>query len=124
MISGLKKVLDKALRINACSAVVAAAGSSTRMGGLDKLFLELGGMPVLAHTLTALSKCHSIRELVVVTRPEELERVAALCREYCIEKVAKIIPAAKRGWIPFIMDCCRSRRTRTSWPYTTGRDLS
>ncbi len=92
MITGLKKVLDKALRINTCSAVVAAAGSSTRMGGMDKLFLELGGMPVLAHTLTALSKCHSIRELVVVTRSEELERVAAMCREYYIEKVAKIIP--------------------------------
>jgi 2-C-methyl-D-erythritol 4-phosphate cytidylyltransferase len=91
MISGFKKALGKAVRKNSCSAVIAAAGSSARMGGVDKLFLELGGMPGLAHTLTALSKCHSIRELIVVTRPDEVERVAGLCREYCIEKVTKII---------------------------------
>ena len=37
-----------------CSAVVPAAGSSTRMGQ-DKLLLPLGEQPVLLHTLRALS---------------------------------------------------------------------
>ena len=36
-----------------CAALVAAAGSSSRMGGVNKLLQPLDGMPVLARTLTA-----------------------------------------------------------------------
>jgi 2-C-methyl-D-erythritol 4-phosphate cytidylyltransferase len=74
-----------------CSVVVAAAGSSTRMDGRDKLFAELGGMPVLAHTLTALNKCREVGEIVIVTRGEKLDEMARLCTEYGIKKVADII---------------------------------
>ena len=37
-----------------CAALVAAAGSSSRMGGVNKLLQPLDGIPVLARTLTAL----------------------------------------------------------------------
>ena len=37
-----------------CAALVAAAGSSARMGGVNKLMEPLDGVPVLARTLTAL----------------------------------------------------------------------
>ena len=37
-----------------CTAVVPAAGTSTRMEGQDKMLLELGGRPVLVLTLQAL----------------------------------------------------------------------
>ena len=36
-----------------CAALVPAAGVSARMGGLDKLFYDLYGQPVLARTLLA-----------------------------------------------------------------------
>ena len=36
-----------------CTALVAAAGSSARMGGVDKLMEFLDGVPVLLRTLTA-----------------------------------------------------------------------
>ena len=36
-----------------CSAIVAAAGSSRRMAGENKLMLPLDGIPVLARTLLA-----------------------------------------------------------------------
>ena len=39
-----------------CAALVAAAGSSERMGGTDKLTAMLGGVPVLVRTLTALDR--------------------------------------------------------------------
>ena len=73
-----------------CSVVVVAAGASTRMGE-DKLFMDLAGMPVLARTLTALNSCACVDEIVVVTRLESLEKVAALCREYRITKVGKVV---------------------------------
>ena len=37
-----------------CSVIVAAAGSSRRMEGQNKLMLPLDGIPVLARTLLAL----------------------------------------------------------------------
>ncbi|HYN49265.1 MAG TPA: 2-C-methyl-D-erythritol 4-phosphate cytidylyltransferase [Candidatus Nanopelagicales bacterium] len=48
-------------------AVVVAAGASTRMGGVDKLGLLVGGRPVLAWTLAALAAAPTVRRIVVVT---------------------------------------------------------
>ena len=47
-----------------CTALVAAAGSSSRMGGTDKLMEFLDNVPVLMRTLTAL-----LRSGVPVTAP-------------------------------------------------------
>ena len=73
-----------------CSAVVPAAGSSTRMGQ-DKLLLHLGEQPVLLHTLRALDACPYITEIVVVTREELIVPIGQLCRDAALEKVRKVI---------------------------------
>ncbi|MDO4750319.1 MAG: 2-C-methyl-D-erythritol 4-phosphate cytidylyltransferase [Eubacteriales bacterium] len=73
-----------------CSVVVAAAGSSARMGS-DKLFMDLGGMPVLARTLLALDRCVYVDEIVVVTREDKILEVADMCRLYGICKASKIV---------------------------------
>ncbi len=77
-----------------CSAVVVAAGSSQRMGS-DKLTAELGGVPVLARTLRVFEECRLVDEIVVVTRADRLEEIAALCREYGIGKAAKVLAGGK-----------------------------
>lgn len=54
-------------------AVVVAAGNSTRMGGSrSKVLEDLGGKPVLAHSLLALDACPLIQELAVVCREEDI----------------------------------------------------
>ena len=73
-----------------CSAVVPAAGSSTRMGK-DKLLLPLGEQPVLLHTLRALDACPYITEIVVVTREELIVPIGQLCRDAALDKVRKVI---------------------------------
>lgn len=74
-----------------CSAVVAAAGSSTRMEGQDKLFAQLGDLPVLSRTLLALEQCPLIHEIVVVTRGESIPLVGDLCRDFQISKAVKVV---------------------------------
>ena len=74
-----------------CSAVVAAAGSSSRMGGEDKLFHEVGGVPVLARTLLELETSECISEIIVVTREESMDKVKRLCFEYSIDKLAYVV---------------------------------
>jgi 2-C-methyl-D-erythritol 4-phosphate cytidylyltransferase len=59
-------------------AIVVAAGASRRMGGQDKLWLPLGDLPLLGHTLAALAAVAEIDQLVVVSSPHGLRRLEDL----------------------------------------------
>jgi 2-C-methyl-D-erythritol 4-phosphate cytidylyltransferase len=51
------------------SALIVAAGKGTRMGPkTDKLFLELNGQPVAAHTWSRFERAGCIDEIIVVVR--------------------------------------------------------
>jgi 2-C-methyl-D-erythritol 4-phosphate cytidylyltransferase len=51
------------------SAIMVAAGKGTRMGpGVDKLFLEVAGKPVVLHTWQRLDSSSAIDEIIVVVR--------------------------------------------------------
>lgn len=85
IISGLKKSRYS------CSAVILAAGSSTRFGEEDKLFADLAGAPVLSYSLRAFDSCDYVSEIVLVADSEALERAALLAQEYSIEKLTKVV---------------------------------
>ena len=89
----MEKFLGKGKRSQRprCGAIVAAAGSSSRMGGENKLMLPLAGIPVLARTLMALDRSELVDEIVVATREEDLLAVADLCKLYALSKPVKII---------------------------------
>lgn len=74
-----------------CTALVAAAGGSSRMGGVNKLLELLDGIPVLVRTLTALQLAERIDEIVVATREEDLVAISQLCRTYGITKCTKVV---------------------------------
>ena len=73
----LRRVQDKTRPF--CTAIVPAAGSSTRMGGQDKLLADLCGTPVLMRTLCAIDKTELVDEIIVATREALLLTVADLC---------------------------------------------
>lgn len=77
-----------------CTAVVLAAGSSERMGE-DKLNLPLGGKSVLAMSLAAFEKSETIDEVIVVTKPEKLQEIAALRERYGFTKLTKAVIGGK-----------------------------
>ncbi|CAN5788941.1 2-C-methyl-D-erythritol 4-phosphate cytidylyltransferase [soil metagenome] len=56
-------------------AVVLAAGTSTRMGA-DKLLMEVGGLPLLAWTIRAVSQAATVRRIIVVGRPDRVQTLA------------------------------------------------
>lgn len=63
------------------SAIIVAAGRGTRMGpNIDKLFLEVSGAPVVAHTWERFDDVESIDEIVLVIRDgmqKDFEELAA-----------------------------------------------
>ena len=74
-----------------CAALVAAAGSASRMGGVDKQLTELDGVPVLVRTLQALENARRVDTIVVAAREDQLVEISRLCREYGITKCAKVV---------------------------------
>ena len=74
-----------------CSAILAAGGSSSRMGGENKLFASVGGMPVLARSVLALAGSPLVDEIVIAVREEDLLAAVDLCKAYGLEKPLKIV---------------------------------
>lgn len=72
------------------TAVIVAAGSSTRLGQ-DKLMLPLGGVPVLARTLRAFEACMMVDEIIIVTREDRLMELASLRDTYGITKLTQVV---------------------------------
>lgn len=71
------------------AAVIVAAGSATRMGGVDKIFAPIAKLPVICRTLAAFNNHPAIDEIVVVTRPDVMERMSRVCVAY--EKVHIVV---------------------------------
>ena len=64
------------------SAVIVAAGGSIRMGIADsKQFIPLLSRPAIEYTLKAFQKCHLIKEVVVVCREQDMERIQSIIDE-------------------------------------------
>lgn len=73
------------------SVIIPAAGSSTRMGGIDKLGAEVLGKPLLLHTLLAFQNHEAISEIIIAAREDEVLSLAAFCRSENLGKVSKVI---------------------------------
>ena len=59
------------------AAIVVAAGSSTRMDGVDKIWASLAGRPILAHSVLAMQLV-ATEIVVVVKQPDEVRVVQML----------------------------------------------
>ena len=87
--SKVTRAIRAALPLKYCGAVIVAAGSASRMGGIDKVMAPLGGEPMIVHTVRAFQNCDAIREIVIVTREDLLVPIMSLCHDY--SKVQAVI---------------------------------
>ena len=92
-ITGLTKPARKVLPLKKCGAVIVAAGSASRMGGIDKVMAPLGGQPMIQRTVRAFQECDAVSEVVIVTREDLILPITKLCREF--PKVKAVIVGGK-----------------------------
>ncbi|MBR4016698.1 MAG: 2-C-methyl-D-erythritol 4-phosphate cytidylyltransferase [Oscillospiraceae bacterium] len=81
-ISAIANGIRKILPLQYCGAVIVAAGTASRMGGIDKVMADLNGEPMIVRTVRAFNTCDAIREIVVVTREDLIEEITRLCADY------------------------------------------
>ena len=92
-INVLTKKARKVLPVKYCGAVIVAAGTASRMGGIDKVMASLGGEPMIVRTVRAFQECDAIREIVIVTREDLLQPVMGLCERF--DKVKAVVIGGK-----------------------------
>lgn len=74
------------------AVVIPAAGSGRRFGGaLPKQYIELAGMPVLAHTLLAFQKAASVQAIVVAAHADFVSRVWEMAGDCGIAKLCACV---------------------------------
>jgi 2-C-methyl-D-erythritol 4-phosphate cytidylyltransferase len=78
------------------SAIIVAAGSGTRFGaGVPKQFLEIGGKPVLIHTLEKFENCAVVDEIILVLSVAEIENFRHSAARYNLQKPLKIVAGGR-----------------------------
>ena len=82
---GLRKVLP----LKYCGAVIVAAGTASRMGGIDKVMTELNGEPLIVRTVRTFQTCEAIKEIVIVTREDLIMPIMKLCAHF--DKVKAVV---------------------------------
>lgn len=69
------------------SAIIVCAGSSTRMGGVNKILLPLGERLVVGVTMLAFEKCENVTEIVIVARESDIPAIKAEAESAGITKL-------------------------------------
>ena len=85
----ITRPMRKLLPLKRCGAVIVAAGSASRMGGIDKVMAPLGGEPMIARTVRAFQECDAISEIIIVTREDLIVPIMGLCSGF--DKVTAVV---------------------------------
>ncbi len=73
------------------SAVIVAAGKSSRMGDIDKQSEEIMGIPVIVHSMLAFEQNENISEIVLVTKSENILPFTRFAQMYDITKLKSVV---------------------------------
>lgn len=73
------------------SAVVAAAGSASRMDGIDKQRADIDHTPVVARSIQALADCELISEIVLVCPAAHIPDYYDIIKDYHLDLVSSVV---------------------------------
>jgi 2-C-methyl-D-erythritol 4-phosphate cytidylyltransferase len=77
------------------SAIIVAAGKGVRMGlpqsGMDKLFLEVAGRPLVAHTWQRFNDAPCVKEIVMVVRDGMQPAFTELAGKFLFRKKFRLV---------------------------------
>ena len=92
-ISKVTGTLRKVLPLKYCGAVIVAAGTASRMGGIDKVMAPVKGEPMIVRTVRTFQNWGAVKEIVIVTREDLIPRITSLCGKF--DKVRAVVVGGK-----------------------------
>ncbi len=73
------------------SAIIACAGSFSRMNGVNKQLLELDGIPVAVRSMLAFEQLDEVIEIIVSARECDIDVYKKLCEKYGVTKLKAVV---------------------------------
>lgn len=73
------------------SAIIACAGSFTRMNGVNKQLLELDGIPVAVRSMLAFEQLDEVTEIIVSARENEIDEYKKLAEKHGVTKLKAVV---------------------------------
>ena len=92
-ISKVTDTMRKALPLRYCGAVIVAAGTASRMGGIDKVMAPLQGEPMILRTVRAFQEAIAVKEIIIVTREDLIPKISSMCGKF--DKVKAVVVGGK-----------------------------
>lgn len=92
-ISKVTGTIRKVLPLKHCGAVIVAAGTASRMGGIDKVMAPLDGEPMIVRTVRTFQNCDAVKEIVIVTREDLIPKITSMCGKF--DKVRAVVVGGK-----------------------------
>lgn len=89
----MTRQIDDGARIG---AVMLAAGESSRMQGIDKIFYPLGGAPLVWHSIATFLEHPIIEDIVLVTSASNLEQAVEVVAEHGANGIVKVCEGGDR----------------------------
>lgn len=82
------------------TAMLFAGGIGARMQSSDlpKQFLEVGGKPIIVHTMEHFSKHPLVDAIVVACKEDWIDYLVGLVERYAVKKVRSIVPGGETGF--------------------------
>lgn len=82
------------------TAMLFAGGIGARMKSVDmpKQFLEVGGMPIIIHTMTHFARHPEVDAIVVACKEDWIDYLNDLIKQYNIPKVRAVVPGGANGF--------------------------
>ncbi len=78
------------------TAIIVAAGKGTRFGTeKPKQFHDIGGKPLIIHTLQKFESCSAIDEIILVLSAAEIENFTRIAAKFQLKKLSKIVAGGK-----------------------------
>ncbi len=88
-ITKLTQGIRKVLPLKRTGAVIVAAGTASRMQGIDKVMAHIDGEPMIVKTVRAFQNSGVVCEIVIVTRPDLIADITRLCAGF--DKVRAVV---------------------------------
>lgn len=72
------------------TGIILGAGMSSRMNGINKQLLSIGGIPVIIRSALNFQNTDEISEIIIATKPDDIDEIKKLCEEYGITKLKAV----------------------------------
>lgn len=76
--------------------VIVAAGTSSRMGGIDKVLTPLGHLPLILHTINAFEQSAQVAYIVLVVATHNRAAIQGLVESYGYGKLSSVCIGGER----------------------------